>query len=46
MIIMTIAIWFAQKDTSNKFPDFNLLLICNWVVDQFIVYDIHSFQIG
>ena len=23
-IIMTIAIWFAQKDTSNKFPDFNL----------------------
>ena len=24
MIIMTIAIWFAQKDTSNQFPDFNL----------------------
>ena len=24
MIIMTIAIWFAQKDTSNKFPDCNL----------------------
>ena len=24
MVIMTIAIWFAQKDTSNKFPHFNL----------------------
>ena len=24
MIIMTIAIWFGKKDTSNKFPDFNL----------------------
>ena len=35
-----------KKIHPTSFQTFICLHICTWVVDQFIAYDIHSFQIG
>ena len=43
MIIMTIAMWFAQKDTSNKFPDFNLFTYLQLgCLAQFSLNNVHK----